>query len=255
MKTTLLIVLLIPLLSIAQVGIGTVNPLADLHIAGATSTIRIESLSTFNQPVLNNGTKLVPAFVTANGDITISPSGYVPGGPSGSVAPLNFLLTFKNFIPDGPQNNGVVINNDASVTLVSGLIYSLPFTSPQSALIEVKYGVTIAISSTDLAIPPYGNTFNDLSNRSFRVYFCIDLNNDGLDATELSKRYGVKGQAYASADQGSLGYPYMNSQGYANIPAGNHSLKFFGEVEDGVGKYTSVGFGGTQDFLKLRIYN
>jgi len=52
-----------------------------------------------------------------------------------------------------------------------------------------------------------------------------------------------------------MGYPYMNSQGYANIPAGNHTLRFFGEVEDGTNKVSSIGFGGAQDFLKVRIYN
>lgn len=254
MKRTLLL-LIFPVLMHAQVGIGTANPLADLHIAGTTSTIRIESLNSTNQPVLNDGLKLAPAFVTADGDITISPSGYSNGIVAGSIPPLNFLLSFDNFIPDGPFFNGIVINNNTLATLVNAPIYTIPFTSPQAALIEVKYGVTIAISATDLDTPPYGTTFTDLSVRSFRVYFCIDLNNDGLDATELSKRYGVKGQAYASASQGSLGYPYMNSQGYANIPAGNHSLRFFGEVEDAAGKYTSVGFGGAQDFLKLRIYN
>lgn len=254
MKKTLLL-LLAPLFSYAQVGIGTANPLSDLHIAGTTSTIRLESNNSVNKSALNDGVKLAPAYVNADGDVTLSPSGYVAGGPPNSIAPLNFLLSFDNFIPDGPQFNGVVINSDVVPTLVSSLLITVPFTSPQSALIEVKYGITVVISATDLAVPPYGTTFTDMSCRTFRVYFCIDLNNDGLDPTELSKRYGVKGQAYASKNQGSLGYPYMNSQGYANIPAGNHSLKFFGEVEDAAGKYTSVGFGGAQDFLKLRIYN
>lgn len=251
----ILLLLFIPVLSYAQVGIGTINPQADLHVGGTTSTIRIESLNHTNQPVLNDGIKLAPAYVNANGDITIMPSGYVVGGPTGSVAPLNFLLTYKNFIPDGVDGSRTVINNDLSSTVVNGLVYTLPFSSPQSALIEVKYGITIALSATDFNTAPYGTNFTGFSSRTFRLYFCIDLNNNGLDATELSKRYGVKGQSYASGSQGSLGYAYMNSQGYANIPAGNHSLKFFGEVEDGVNKYTSVSFGSAQDYLKLRIYN
>jgi len=47
----------------------------------------------------------------------------------------------------------------------------------------------------------------------------------------------------------------MNSQGYANIPAGNHSLVFFGEIIDGTAKFTSAGFGGDLDYLKIRLYN
>ena len=82
-----------------------------------------------------------------------------------------------------------------------------------------------------------------------------DLNNDGLDAAELSKRYGYKGQAYGTGGLGILGYPYMNSHGYANIPAGNHSLRFFAETIDGANKFTSVGFGGDIDYLKIRLFN
>jgi hypothetical protein len=47
----------------------------------------------------------------------------------------------------------------------------------------------------------------------------------------------------------------MNGHGYAEIPAGNHSLVFFGETTDGTNKYTSTGFGGVQDYLKIRIFN
>lgn len=250
MKKTLLL-LFVPVLVYAQVGIGTSNPQADLHIGGPNSTIRIESLSSVNQPLLNDGSKLAAAFVTSEGDITISPTNNV----TGSLPPFNYLLKSDNFIPDGPYSNGVIVNNDALVTFVNAPICSMPFTCPQTALIEVKYGVSAEISASDLNSNPSGTTFSDLSNRTYRVYFCIDINNDGLDATESSKRYGIKGQSYASSSKGSLGYAYMNGQGYANIPAGNHSLKVFGEVDDGLTTYTSVGFGGAQDYVKIRIYN
>lgn len=238
----------------SQVGIGTVNPQKDLHIAGTTSTIRIEKLDAVNSPTLNDGVKLAPVYVTENGDLTLTPPNYTTGGPPAVPgAPLNFLITIQNFIPDGPSGYGVVLNNPVGVTNASGLIHTEAFTAPQNALIEVKYGVTVLVSDQDINIAPSG--FNDISARNFKVYFYIDLNNDGLDAVELSKKYGVKGQCYASSNQGIIGYPYMNSHGYANIPAGNHSLKFFAETNDGTNLYTSVGFGGAQDFLKIRIFN
>ena len=240
----------------SQVGIGTATPQKELHLAGTTSTIRIENLSTVNEPVLNNGVKLAPVFVTENGDLTLNPSGYIAGGGvSGAVAPLNFLLVIPNFIPDGPNFNGVVLNNPVGSTTASTQIISVPFSSPQSALIEVKYGVTIVVSQADLIATPAGTVFSDKSARTFQVYFCIDLNSNGLDASELSKKYGYKGQSYASEIKGILGYPYMNSHGYANIPAGNHQLVFFAESIDGVGKFTSIGFGGDIDYLKIRLFN
>lgn len=256
MKKTLLIALLLPIAVFSQVGIGTATPAKDLELGGATSTIRIEKLNSTNSPVLNTGgTYLAPAFVNGNGDVTITPPNYATSTGPSTVVPLNFLINVPNFIPDGAAPaRGVILNNDTTITTATGFLISIPFTAPQASLVEVKYGVTVVLSSTDMT----GGTltvFSDVSARNYKVYYYIDLNNDGLDATELSKKYGVKGQCYASFNQGIVGYAYMNGQGYANIPAGNHSLKFYAETNDGALRYTSVGFGGDLDYLKIRIYN
>lgn len=253
MKTTLLILLFFPIMLSAQVGIGTANPQATLHVAGNDSTIRIESLSSTNSPIYNDGIKPSNSFVTANGDITLTPSPINGTGPGGIVSPINFLLTSQNFIPDGPNKYGSIINNTETETVKSGIIATIPFTSPSSALIEVKYGITAILSKTNLntALTP----FSDVSARTFKIFFCIDLNSDGLDAAESSKKYGLNAQAYTSAAQGILGYSYTNGHGYTSIPGGTHSLLFFVETVDGLSKYTSAGFGGEKDFLRIRIYN
>ncbi|MCG2610290.1 hypothetical protein LZZ90_02070 [Flavobacterium sp. SM15] len=253
MKKSLLALLLTSFIGYSQVGIGTANPQSDLHIAGNLSTIRIEKHSAVNNPTLNNGLKPALAYVNANGDITLSPSGANGSSSTGLTPPINFLIDVNDFVPAGPLGYGTIINNSTAVTSSNGLITVVPFSSPQAALIEVKYGITVLFSSTDLnsAATP----FNDSSARIAKVYFCIDLNNDGLDATELSKRYGLNGLPYSSFAQGILGYAYMNSHGYSSIPAGNHSLHFFGQINDGESKLTSVGYGGAKDFLKIRIYN
>ncbi len=260
MKKTLLVLLLFygSFLS-AQVGIGTAIPQKELHIAGPTSTIRIEKLNAINCPTFNKGgTSLTPVFVDKDGELTLSPPGHNGSNPAGTIAPLNFLINVGDFIPnnlDGSNiGRGVVVNNPTTATTANSFLISVPFSSPQSALIEVKYGVTVLMSQGDLNTPAY-TVFTDKSARSFDVYFCIDLNNNGLDAAELSKRYGYKGQAYGTGGLGILGYPYMNSHGYANIPAGNHSLHFFAETLDGANKFTSVGFGGDIDYLKIRLFN
>ena len=255
--TYLLLLLAAPVF--AQVGIGLNNPMQDLHLGGTTSTIRIEKLNSVNNPVLNPADgKLSPVYVDKDGELTLKPTGWDSGtGVPGSLAPLNFLINVPNFVPDGLNENGVVLNNDLTVTTATTPIIEVPFTCPQSALVEVKYGMTIVLSVHPLntAPYPYGYPISDKSTRTFEVYFCIDINGDGLDATELSKQYGNKGQAYATLIQGIMGYPYMNSHGYANLPAGNHKLVFFGKSTDGTNKYTSIGFGGAQDYLKIRIFN
>lgn len=252
----LLLLLSTPLF--AQVGIGTANPQKDLHVAGSTSTIRIEKLNAVNSAALNDGIKLSPVYVDQDGELTLYPTNYLSGGGvPGSVVPLNFLINVGNFIPDGvaPYYNGTVLNNDATVTTASMQLISIPFSAPQNALIEVKYGVTVVVSDVDMIATPAGSPLDDRSARTYEVYFCIDLNRDGLDPTELSKQYGNKGQSIASSVQGIMGYPYMNSHGYANIPAGNHSLVFFAKSTDGTAKVTSIGFGGDLDYLKIRLYN
>lgn len=254
MKYITLYIILLTNYTFAQVGIGTTDPQQDLHVAGTTSTIRIESLNTNNEPILNDGTKLAPAFVTPEGDITIYPPGYTTGTGTGTLEPLNFLINIPNFVPNGPYGDGTVVQNDNTITSATTQIVSVPFSSPQNALIEVRYVMTIDLSDQYLPAPA-ASTFNDISARTIRCYFHIDLNSDGLDATELSKVYGLHGEAYASYAQGSVGYAFIHGVGYGSIPAGNHSLVFFGETVDGPNKDTFVGFGGSSDYLKIRIYN
>jgi hypothetical protein len=253
-KYTLFLLLLTGYLSYSQVGIGTSKPEKDLHIAGPTSTIRIESLNSINQPSLNDGVKLAPVYVKPNGDLTLNPSGYTTGGGAGTNEPLNFLISIPNFIPNGPYGDGTVVANPVAVTNSKQQIVSVPFNSPQDALIEVRYAMTIDLSS-QLLPAPSASPFSDISARTVRCYFYIDLNNDGLDATELSKVYGLHGEAYTSFSQGSVGYAFIHGVGYGTIPQGNHSLVFFGETTDGNNRNTYVGFGGSSDYLKIRIYN
>jgi len=238
----------------SQVGIGTTDPRQDLHIAGTTSTIRIQSLNSTNKPLLNVSPKLAPVYVTGNGDLTLNPPNYASGEGVGVNEPLNFLISVPNFVPNGPYGDGTVVANDATITCAVNQIVSVPFSSPQDALMEVRYAMTIDLS--DQLLPaPGASTFNDISARTVRCYFYIDLNNDGLDAVELSKKYGLHGEAYTSFTQGSVGYAFIHGVGYGNIPEGNHSLVFYGETADGNNRLTYVGFGGSSDYLKIRIYN
>lgn len=253
-KITIIILALCSYISYGQVGIGTTAPQQELHIAGANSTIRIESLDATNEPTYNDGVKPAPAYVDGNGDITLTPT----SGSGGE--PLNFLIDIPNFLPDNPDglpfDAGTVINNnDTGETTVTAQIGTpISITVPQTAIIEVKYGITLLITDVDMTLPALSYLTDDEA-RAMETYFVVDINSDGLDATELSKQYGQKGQYYASNWGGAIGYPYMNGQGYLTLPAGTHEIVFYGVVHDAATSYTSVGFGGDKDFLKIRVYN
>lgn len=260
-KNYLLIIILLSSLCSAQVGIGTTSPNEELHIAGANSTIRIEKLNSINSSGENDGIKPAFTYVDFSGDITISNG----SGGNGNSGPFNFLIDLHNFVDDNPYNysvpdeintTGIVINNNTSQSYVEGEITNISFTVPQDALIEVKYGITLYVKGEDMSANPppyidvdYGQAINMVA------YFRIDINSDGLTGSEMSKIYGKKGQYYETLVGGIAGFPYMNGQGYLTIPKGTHKIIFYGVINDNGSSYTSVGFGGLPDYLKIRIYN
>lgn len=243
-----LFLLFAPALVFSQVGIGTTTPNADLHISGSNSTIRIEGLNATNN-VYNDGVGLKPVSVDGLGNFTLIPQ---------SLEPLKFLAEENNFIPDNPDglnfNSGTIINNGLTTTTTEGVITTKQISVSRPATLEVNYAVTILLSNTNLGLNNIA-PISDGSARTVEIYFSIDLNSDGLDSTEASKKYGIKGLYYSSSADGVAGYAYLNSQGYVTVPDGNHILHFYGVVKDGTFSNTSVGFGGSRDYLKIRVYN
>ena len=258
-KNYLFVFILFSSLCSAQVGIGTTSPQKELHIAGANSTIRIEKLDAINSPTNNDGIKPALAFVNSNGDITLGIGTGLSGGP------FNFIIDLHNFIEDNPygwntvdevNTTGYVINSVVGQSTNYGIITSVSFTVPQNALIEVKYGITLYAKGEDMSAnpPPYIDvTYGQAINMV--TFFCIDLNNDGvIDGSEYSKKYGKKGQYFETLLGGISGFPYMNGQGYLTLDAGNYGIYFYGVVNDHGASYTSIGFGGLPDYLKVRVY-
>lgn len=261
MKTFLHFAIFCSISTFSQVGIGTSNPQETLHVAGEASTIRIEGLDASNDPLNQGATNLSPVFVNNQGNFTLQKPSYT-SGDTGYVLPLNFLKYDTNFVPDNPLNipspndkYGVVINSDETNQSETGIIEKISINVPTNSMIEVKYALSLYFSATDLSSPPYSSFILDRNTRVVQTYFCIDINDDGLSAAEESVKYGFKGQYYASDKGGTKGYTYMNSQGYADLPAGNHTIYFYGVVNDGPEIYTSIGFGGANEYLKIRLFN
>lgn len=260
-KTILLLLFASNFTTYSQVGIGTTTPQEMLHIDGNTSTIRIEGLDEINNPLNLGSTKLTPVFVTESGNFTLQQASYTSGG-TGYVLPLNFLADTPNFIPNNPlgltapfDRYGVVINSDLTNEITTGLIQTVVINVPINSMVEVKYAMTLYFSGTNLAVPPHSTFITDGKTRVIQSYFCVDIDSDGLSPAELAQIYGFKGQYYASDIGGTRGYPNMNSQGYVNLSAGSHTLYFFGVVNDPPNTFTSIGFGGANDYLKIRLFN
>jgi hypothetical protein len=260
-KHYLLLISFCSFFTFGQIGIGTPNPQESLHIGGSNSTIRIEGLDFINDPLNLGPTKLTPVFVDNQGNLNLIKPGYT-SGDTGYVLPLNFLKYSANFIPNNPlglpapfDKYGVVINSDLTNESKTALIEKVTITVPTNSMIEIKYALSLYFSSRDLGTPPYAGSISDKSTRVIQTYFCVDINDDGLSLAEQNLKYGFKGQYYASDAGGTRGYTYMNSQGYADLPVGNHTIYFYGVVNDAPNTYTSIGFGGANEYLKIRLFN
>ncbi len=238
----------------SQVGIGTTSPQEELHLAGSKSTIRVDALNTTNNPTKNPVGKVVKAYVDGNGDITFG-----SGFGTSAAEPLNFLIDIPNFIEDDPYTlgygSGTVVNSPIGSTEVEAPIKTILFNTPQDATVEVKYGITLLVAGNDLStsVPTSYVTYEKAV--TMVTYFCVDIDSNGLSTAEKAIRHGYKGQSYETNYGGSIGYPYMNSQGYLTVPAGSHTLYFFGVTTSDALDLTSVGYGGDKDYLKIRIYN
>jgi hypothetical protein len=240
----------------SQVGINTSSPQKALHVAGSSATIRIDKFNSTNSPSENDGMNLAPVYVDQNGDFVLS-----DGLGGGGSSPIDFLIEDTNFITNDPYGIGVdsgyVVNSpDDGSTLVEQEIITLTLVVPQDALVEVKYGITVMLEGSDISsgILPYDDVDYDQSI-IFGSFFCIDIDGGGLNPAELANTYGRAGQYYETQYGGITNYTYLNGQAYLALEAGTYTVYLFGSVNDHGLSYTSVGYGGSMDLLKIRIYN
>lgn len=214
----------------AQVGIGTTNPEATLHVAGDNSTIRIEGLNENNNS-LNDGIKLAPTYVDKTGELTLS---------SGNGISSIYILDASNVFSDKVVAENV--NSASSDTI----IYNYQLTLPSDTFIEVKYSLSYNVYSRYDQNREFGLRIFDGQSRMIKNYFTIDSG---------SVKYGPISQNYYNLfEGGGSGTFYNNGFAYVKLEAGTYLLSFHAEIAGDVGNRTAVVFGGDESLLRIRFY-
>lgn len=225
-------------LGYSQVGVGTSNPQQELHVAGSSSTIRVEGLNSTNNPN-NTGARTQPVHVDSDGDLI------VPSSPAGA----EILFSSDNLLI-----SGVRVSTQSGGNVNDSQIYTTSFTLTQPAIVLISYSMTLEFFEYDLN----GNK-NPLNNdEKPRVAANYLRMGNGTIAT--SNIIGMSGQSYTGNDDGGFiatGFTYNNATEHILLPAGTHSVHIFGSVfansnNNNTNDAFSADFGGSAfDYLRI----
>ena len=191
-----------------RIGINTNNPQKELHIAGNTSTLRIEALNTTNN-THNVVADPAPVYVNNDGDLTLQPPLIQTFMP---INDLNFLGT------------GVSIVDNTGAGVVKSL-HDRTITLTQESLVHVTYQFSVQITMPDGVAP-----IVDGASRLFRSYVSV---NGSTDYIALSTGTYTNNPKAGGSGTYAAGYYYLSGNGYVQLPAGTHTLNL-----------TAMGFGG-----------
>jgi len=229
-----------------QVGINTTNPQQALHIAGASGTLRIESLnstnSNHNGGDVNGDLDLTndtfPLYIDENGNFTLELK-TLEGSEDldafdDTVLPTT-TATLSTGDPDGLQS-------------VNIKTYSI--TTTRASILEVKYAL-----SFDVYLNNTLATITDNLSRRIQTH---------IKVTGQTREYGSGAKNYTSGTaNGVTGTFYNSSTAYITLPsAGVYDITFVGIVSSDVknggpgttSKETYVEFATGNDFIFMRLY-
>ena len=214
----------------AQVGINTANPQEEVHVAGATSTIRIEGLNSPNNP-LNigaNGTSRV--FADADGDLVLGPA---TSNIEVLFSPFDYLLSTEDnascFNQTG-QGSGYQIVGTPKVP-GNGTSY---FTLTKNAIVELNYALSWHLQKNNT------RNLDDGAARIIQTYVIlynmdtatiVSTNLDGSPII-LGGALGLNGQFYTNNIDSDGANQIFHNVGtdYVSLSPGRYHPFFFAQV-------------------------
>ena len=216
----------------AQVGLGTVAPQEDLHVAGTDSEIRIEGLNTTNNPSYNlGGANLYNVMVDDTGTLRLNPQSGLVSSDSNIPSPIGLQTTSLS-------------------DLNSNALYQKDFTLQKRALVVISYYIATEFKSYDGL-----SNINDGRVKVAQNYFYLG---DGT-TEDTSISYGLSSISYSnySCDT-ATGYVYNSESIIVILEAGDHSIHmkgaaFGGGLEPGAAFRVTFGNGDRLDLEAIYL--
>lgn len=257
MKHFYYILISLPITLFAQIGVNTTTPLEEVHVAGNTSTIRVEGLNAANNTGNLGAGNSTRVFVDGDGDLVL---GTVTNNIEVLFNPFNYL--------SDPQDTG---GADANVINQTGTGSGYTnagwprqsgagldtFTLTKNAIVEINYSISWEIEKS-------GSPVDDQHARV--VQTLLYLRNGGpsgpiitndLDGVPLTIGYalGLNGQFYTcGSTTGANKHGFNTGTDYVKLGPGTYCPMFAAQLA--VGDTSGTGavkmfLGGGQDEVQI----
>lgn len=235
-------IIMFPYMFFAQqgVGINTNDPQQALHIAGTTSTIRLDGLNAVNN-ASNSGDfdgngnlsdNTFPLYINEDGDFL-----------------LDFNTLYISEDEDAIQTTTTITLNPFTNSDGNGAeeVFSFNVTTTRPTILEIKYNISFEVNSNAA-----GDEVEDYLSRRITNYFTVGGATYGI----ASKNFTNRTPSFSFGNTGSNETYYNVGRGYVSLPAAQtYTIRFFGEVSSGDSYLaTSVVFGSGIDSLLFRMY-
>ncbi|HSD13290.1 MAG TPA: hypothetical protein VLB74_01440 [Flavobacterium sp.] len=257
MKKIYYLLLIMPSALFSQIGIKTTTPLEEVHVAGSTSTIRVEGLNATNNSANLGAGNTTRVFVDGDGDLVLG------------AATNNIEVLFNpfNYLAD-PQTTGGANANVVNQT-GTGSGYTTAgwprqsgagldtFTLTRNAIVEINYSISWEIEKS-------GNPVDDQHARVVQTLMYLRrggpsgpiVTND-LDGVPLTIGFalGLNGQFYTSGSTAGANKQGFNTgTDYIKLGPGTYCPMFAAQLA--VGNTGGTGavkmfLGGGQDEVQL----
>lgn len=212
-----------------SIGIDAISTIESvLHIQGATSNVRVQSLSDSN--VNNNGVDKALLYVDNNGQFKLEPTPHITQLPQ---------FEFESSYMSTP-----LFGRNAALGALNGTLYTTTQELFEDGLLEVVYQTSIAVRNHT------GGPITDGLPRKYGIRIKVN----GRVIGQTSKMYTSVGTGGSIAS----GFMYLNGKGYIPLTGATAGTIYTIEVElfvDGGGLSTEISVGESlNDFFEVIVH-